>query len=416
MHVGGQIANLTAIIMMTSTGLFVASTAFLPNTFSMILLCLIWSYWLRGHDNKVLLLTALNFVLAWPYAVICAIIPCLFSVKKAYMGHKGQLIETAQISTTVKFQLLIRRLFAAGLFGFIYILLPSLLVEHHYYGRWTFPSLNALLYNVINKDGGGPELFGVEPWHYYPLNLLLNFNGNFLLMLVSPLVALLSSKQCRLLILNLWSPLVIFGKQPHKEERFLFILYPLICFSSAITLSSLFKTRNIFIRFGALLCIIASASISLSRSYALVKFYEAPQYILETSYFEEKSTVCMAGNWSRYPGSFYLPPSNRIGFVKIGDLMGQLPIYFESTQTGHSQFNSLNQEVPAQFTDKFNCDYFFGSPDEYSGIFDDQESSIVSSGAIADINKTPKPFKWLWIPLLSRKHTEWQELNLYKFK
>lgn len=99
-------------------------------------------------------------------------------------------------------------------------------------------------------------MYGTEPWSYYFVNLILNFNGLLLLALLSlPALAVtyfvdrkrlglakagpersspFTSLAMRLLPLYLWITILTF--QPHKEERFMFPAYPLICFNAAVTL------------------------------------------------------------------------------------------------------------------------------------------------------------------------------------
>ena len=94
---------------------------------------------------------------------------------------------------------------------------------------------------------------------YYPLNLILNFNVAFLLSCFSVFVPLWYyffetktsdkkkekknpklSKVSVLNVLSHLSPLFIWAlvmqTRPHKEERFLYFVYPLICFSAALSL------------------------------------------------------------------------------------------------------------------------------------------------------------------------------------
>ena len=99
-------------------------------------------------------------------------------------------------------------------------------------------------------------MYGTEPWSYYFANLVLNFNGLLLLAVVSlPALAVtyfVDEKRLglvkagpersspftllamRLLPLYIW--VGILTSQPHKEERFMFPAYPLICFNAAVTL------------------------------------------------------------------------------------------------------------------------------------------------------------------------------------
>ena len=60
-------------------------------------------------------------------------------------------------------------------------------IDSWYYGKFVFASINIIMYNVFG--GGGPDLYGTEPWTYYFANCLLNFNIVFILSLLAwPLI------------------------------------------------------------------------------------------------------------------------------------------------------------------------------------------------------------------------------------
>lgn len=123
------------------------------------------------------------------------------------------------------------------------------------YGKLTIVPWNIIQYNIFSSDKG-PELYGTEPWNFYISNLILNFNGVFLLAILSLPALFVTSYvdrkrlgfvkaapersspfavlAIRLAPLYLW--LVILSAQPHKEERFMYPAYPLICFNAAVTL------------------------------------------------------------------------------------------------------------------------------------------------------------------------------------
>jgi alpha-1,2-mannosyltransferase len=44
------------------------------------------------------------------------------------------------------------------------------------YRRFVVVPFNIVFYNVFAGEGRGPNIFGVEPWYYYLLNLALYFN------------------------------------------------------------------------------------------------------------------------------------------------------------------------------------------------------------------------------------------------
>ena len=129
------------------------------------------------------------------------------------------------------------------------------MVDSWAYGRSTFPTLSILLYNVFSTSGG-PELYGASPATYYFANLSLNFNFLFPLAIISlPALAITyrfdrrrlgKSQQApkpgetssyTLLVMRLAPFYLWFGiltAQAHKEERFFFPAYPLLCFNAAV--------------------------------------------------------------------------------------------------------------------------------------------------------------------------------------
>ena len=96
---------------------------------------------------------------------------------------------------------------------------------------------NIIKYNVLG-EGGGPELYGTEPWTFYFRNLTLNFNIWFILALLClPLflvqkITMPSTQgfQSGLRAIIFMSPfylwIAIFTLQPHKEERFMYPASP----------------------------------------------------------------------------------------------------------------------------------------------------------------------------------------------
>lgn len=124
------------------------------------------------------------------------------------------------------------------------------------YGKLVLTPWNIVKYNIFGGAERGPDLFGSEPFSFYFLNLSLNFNVIFPLALVSlpslMLTSVVDRKRLgfskpgpdqsspvaliaiRLLPMYLW--IGVLSAQPHKEERFIFSVYPLICFNAAVTL------------------------------------------------------------------------------------------------------------------------------------------------------------------------------------
>jgi alpha-1,2-mannosyltransferase len=205
---------------------------------------------------------ALGALLGWPFALALAL-PFVF--EELFLAS-GQLVSAARLTEFRSARLMnwLRCVAAAGA-----IALPIVAIDSLAYGRTVIGTLNIFIYNVLSsRRGAGPELYGVEPWHFYLQNLMLNFGPAFVLAMLSlPAVALtlrfdrkrlallplaeeeLKKKKgeeqlvgstyttlllVRLAPLYLW--LGILTLQPHKEERFVYPAYPLICFNAAVTI------------------------------------------------------------------------------------------------------------------------------------------------------------------------------------
>lgn len=158
-------------------------------------------------------------------------------------------------------------LLPSGLFLSIIVTLPLFLLDSAYYTTPTLAPWNLLSYNILSAGSGrGPELYGTEPWWYYFANAFLNFNLAFVfcvlsvpLMMILYLSSRLSSPSGRVarmafytststtsnqngllswkLVGNLapfYAWLAIFSLQPHKEERFLYVVYPILCFNASV--------------------------------------------------------------------------------------------------------------------------------------------------------------------------------------
>jgi alpha-1,2-mannosyltransferase len=160
-----------------------------------------------------------------------------------------------------------------SLVSLVIVSVPLVAIDSVYYGRPVLAPLNIVLYNVFGK--GGPNLYGVEPLSYYLINGVLNFNVVFILALLAPLAVefqvfwevlitvlgrggsyvdtlknilsayrgnvpgagiFIRSRDYRKVVQPMIIWMLIFFTRPHKEERFLFPIYPLFCLSAVVTL------------------------------------------------------------------------------------------------------------------------------------------------------------------------------------
>jgi alpha-1,2-mannosyltransferase len=95
--------------------------------------------------------------------------------------------------------------------------------------------------------------YGTEPWYWYILNGFVNMGLAWPFVLAAPAVSLLAAgrpftlkKSCNLLVGKgpialapaLWT--LFLSLLPHKEERFLAVIFPIACFTAADCVSQLF--------------------------------------------------------------------------------------------------------------------------------------------------------------------------------
>ncbi|KAJ1024117.1 hypothetical protein NDA16_002956 [Ustilago loliicola] len=265
-----------------SAGIYEASTAFLPSTFVMLATTLAFSSYLyparlpssdasvlsnpsqRPFRGERLLVATLSFaagaVLGWPFAIILA---APFVVEQLFF-RGDDIIANNKYSNWVMSRWS-TAIGAAVLSAFL--VLPVLAIDTLAYGKLSFVPLNTVLYNLFSHSrGAGPELYGTEPFTFYFNNLLLNFNVLFPLALLSlPLLfvtarfdprrfqrpaleasakkghasveqpsSLFSLALLRIAPFYLW--FVVLSIQAHKEERFMYPAYTLLCMNAAVSL------------------------------------------------------------------------------------------------------------------------------------------------------------------------------------
>lgn len=138
----------------------------------------------------------------------------------------------------------------AGLAALVAVLVPLVAIDSYYFGKLVVAPLNLVKYNVLASDTSS-ELYGTEPWDFYFKNCALNFNVAFPLALAAPILMGLvqiipglaaqrpASRLGLLALAPLYLWLAIFVPQPHKEERFLYPVYPIICLAAAVSLERL---------------------------------------------------------------------------------------------------------------------------------------------------------------------------------
>ncbi|KAJ1898258.1 mannosyltransferase [Kickxella alabastrina] len=435
-----RVARVTALALFGMAGMFHAAVALLPSSFAMYFTALGSAAAMQRRGERAWVRRTLPAVSAfvaasacgWPYAAVAAV---PFFIE--------EIMESGS-SCNIGVWWRLRRIAVLALTGAAVSALAlgaMVLVDSQYYGHTVVAAWNQVAYNVL---GGGPgsELYGTEPWYFYIKNGLVNANIVMILALASlPLwlayriVLWLSTRRgqasgaqqqqavaqlhtshrllfYRILPFNL--ALLVFSLQPHKEERFLTVVYPHLCFSAAVSLSLLHPlaawlaellhrggVRRWVDRLGLALMLCATA-LGVLRMAALGQYYSAPTRVFASLPAIEKSptplpllplgpsiktlfgartrdtqdtlggngpsrVVCLGKDWYRFPSSYWLPAGYCLEFTQSG-FDGHLPGSFTpvaqsgsvqaSTSAVRNDFNALNLWEPSHVVDSSACDYF----------------------------------------------------------
>ncbi|KAF8585144.1 glycosyltransferase family 22 protein [Ramaria rubella] len=399
-----RVGRYTFFMLVFSTGMWNASTAFLPSSFAMYANLLAFSYALRLPEKfgtrRTILATfsfATGAIVGWPFSLLVAV---PFVLEELFVCGLDRVASPARSVWQME---RMKRLVFSGLIA-LTLFIPVVFIDTVAYGKLVVVPWNIVKYNIFGGVGRGPELYGSEPWHFYISNLLLNFNVLLPLALSSlPSLAVTyavdhkrlgvttpGSDQSspfvilamRLLPLYLW--LGMLTTQAHKEERFMYPVYPLICFNAATTLylsrgwlerafikvtkspyQASFASRTSLFRLTTLSIIVASILVSVSRILALSRYYHAPLDIV----FEFESNelprllnitgllnvvqpvdegkaedvqvdlspikqfglrLCLGKEWYRFPGHYLIPDGVDVRFIK-SEFDGMLPRRFDAS-------------------------------------------------------------------------------------
>ncbi|KAL1757275.1 glycosyltransferase family 22 protein [Schizophyllum commune] len=390
-HINERVGRYLFFMLSFNAGMWNAAPAFLPSSFAMHACTLAFAYAMEPcsiKNNRRTLAATVLFataaIVGWPFSLALAI-PFVYEelfVVGSDTAHK----DTASV-LRYRWIRFITYTLLAGL-----VAIPVIGIDTAAYGKLTIVPWNIISYNIFGGALRGPELYGTEPWNFYILNLLLNFNVLLPFALLS-LPALLLTKifdrkrlderqanptlslALRLAPFYLW--LGILSAQPHKEERFMYPVYPMLCFNAAVAVYLVkgwmevifIKATNspyraaqtsIFSNFSSSV-VLATCVLSISRIMALWYYYHAPQ----SAYFQfehkelprllnvtgmlpplpphtrEKDMpridlspikdfnliLCVGKEWHRFPGHYHVPDGVRVEFVK-SEFSGLLPGHF----------------------------------------------------------------------------------------
>lgn len=399
--------------------LFISCSSFLPSSSSMQMIFLsIFSYLSNDH-MMFIIYTGISCLIHWPYVVVIGVPMAVYNIRhfKKYILY-----------TTI----------------FCLFTIIPILIDSYFYGRVVVAFWNIVSYNVFNPNTG-PELYGVEPWTFYFINSIINCGLLFICYIIWPFVMAMETYLIRGLknkipstkLIYLYSSsfiwFLIMTTQKHKEERFLYPIYPFIIIFSCHTIHSLknillVMTKKVWL--GPLfLCsvIMINTVISISRILLIINGFQAPINVYSFLYKNamnlnpnQDKLVCVSEEWHRNPGNFFLPNNFKFGFVK-SDFNGILPAYYNEsfakpTRTNGGKFNNLNQEEMDRYVDINEC---FCLIDLIDPISINKDGEIIkhhkkwTNYYYEDFlipENSKKLFRSFYIPFL------WKNLKYYQFK
>ena len=382
-----------ALLLLFNAGMYHASSALLPSA-SFIQAYLICSVLFLRGQHKLFVVAAVAYTLscAWPFGALI-------------LAPQAMHILVRERKRLVSF---------LSFIALVTVIIQMLVtwIDSIYYGKLVFPSWEIVRYNLFNNND---SLYGTEPLSYYLKNLILNFNIGIIGLLVLPVMIFTRQRQqhrkeqreLRTLVYPLYLWILITFPRPHKEERFLYPIYPILVFSAYYfvdtslnfagrVVSGLSRHKELSERQRTFCHAIIWGPVivlSLLRIEALKRYYQEPveQVYERVSQLEGPVTVCTAGEWYRFRSSFYLPPSSQLQFTP-SSFKGQLPQHFGDNQP----FNSENREESSRYVDESACDYVIELKSSRELAWENYE--IIYSHPFLDAHRTSVLHRIFYIP------------------
>lgn len=424
---GVNVGRIMIVFMVFSPGFYISSTAYLPSSFAMYMTMLSVGAWFQRRYRLAILSTAFSTFICWPFVAVIGLpiaLDVVFRMKRISM-----LIMWSTVAV-------------------ICFLILQVEIDSVYYGRFVIAPWNIIKYNLLTSHG--PNLYGEEPWYFYFVNGFLNFNIAFILALCTPLllicVNLFVSKKIRhpsclpyqLSLISFYLWFIIFCLQPHKEERFMFPAYPLLCLCAAVSVDAgqmlLFRT---FINNGshylkstaryAGILLVLFAVLGVSRILALYKAYHGPMDIyIELVRFDNEIkgnsiNLCLGKEWHRYPSSFFLPSNRWDAYFVKSEFNGLLPGKYSkehgATALIRHDMNDQNKEEPSHYVSVDICDLLIDlDTNTHTDLEPDYSHhsnwTVVYSSTFLDVKRTPRLVRAFYIPGVWSTHAHFLSYNL----
>eukprot|EP01084_Bolivina_argentea_P094368 169646_1 len=479
---GHKTVFITFLFMTFSSGMFNCCAAYLPQQFVLCMILLSFGSFFRHYRILAILFMGIAVIFGWPFIGLLAIpmaIDCII-----YLGLTVFIIYIS--------------VFGSILCGL------CIGIDYIYYNKLVLAPLNIFLYNLSvtgpnvsdyksdddmdDMELEGQNLYGVDDWTFYVKNLLFNWNIVFILAIFAPiasnlLILLFFNKKkksknrgrrargigcCkgfmnlfkmgsdnnsaivgRLMhcMLPLWIWYLFFTYMPHKEERFMFVIYPFIALNAALTLTQFrlckidengkIFTFNVtkcigFIRFIVVNINFAVTMIfiglSVSRSVGQVVYYRAPlniwyksgEYIRLNDIGGDRANICVGMEWYRIPSSLFISDVANIKWIESG-FDGELPIEFEGTDFVNKPFNDKNKMEKSRFVINVEgvCDYIIDLWESNKVIkeYDVSKYKVIEKVKFLDREATSSGiFRSLYIPYWSNKNVVYANYVFLKRK
>ncbi|XP_076034373.1 alpha-1,2-mannosyltransferase ALG9-like isoform X2 [Oratosquilla oratoria] len=430
---GANIGRLTLGFQVFAAGMFISATALLPSSFAMYMTMLSMGAWYQQRYGIAIFTTAVSALLGWPFAALIGApiaFDILFRKKMVYMFFMGSLKSAAVI------------------------LIPMVFLDSKFYGRFVVAPVNIVLYNVFTSHG--PDLYGTEPWHFYFINGFLNFNFVFLAALlplplnmifqyfIQPQKKNATGLPLWLSLLPLYAWLLVFLVQPHKEERFLFPVYPLICLAAAVAINfsqKIFygwfvweKKKHYLLHttWIAAVVLVITSLMGVSRTVGQYRAYRAPMDVflelqrlaVEEVTVEKPINVCLGREWHRFPSSFFLPKTNwNIKFIE-SEFRGQLPKMYANVANATSiipeDMNDMNYEEVSRYVALSECHYLIDTDRVEETAREPRYAKRTSDWIVKhtvpflDASKSPQLLRAFYVPWLTEKHCTYVDYNLFQ--
>lgn len=179
---GVHVGRICLVFQLFSAGMFISTTAFLPSSWAMYMLCTACAAWWIQKYEFAIFTTALGSLLGIKY-VYFLILRYIYNFHKYVIGWPFAALLAVPIAVDMLFIKKLYRTFVQwSLISALAVLIPMIIIDTMLFGKIVIAPWNIIKYNIFG--GAGPNLYGTEPFSYYLVNGFLNFNfvwvSNFL--------------------------------------------------------------------------------------------------------------------------------------------------------------------------------------------------------------------------------------------